>query len=419
MDIIVLNYKQNPQTKVKAEDIPNTIPANALAELLKNDSDPYYSVEAIDFPVMGNTHIYGVQGSYEKGYFESIEKDLKKKPIPGSKNGHSYSDKPTNDLFLVGMKIEETGNGTGTAYFKNYIPPKDFNGQDNYGLIRDSRLGLLQFSLVSRPVYDEKELETTGKYKVIGTNGGNRNDAVEEGAMKQTVNSRQETDFGLMRDLVKNGQVTLENIDGNIIQNGKVSRPALRQIVSRADCENKAEISEIISMIDKTKNGGKPVDINEIVTAVKNNNIAFADIAKNCGFVVRNVQDEENAKIVENMKKKLGDEPEKKLDTILAENAANAEAIVKNKVIAVYGQPKTKNGDVEADNPAYVYAMDKCKGKNSSEVDSLLVSLKDDPIMKMIASKNADMTTTAVVIGDSKKTGVSKNNIDGIPVIGG
>jgi hypothetical protein len=419
MEYIVLNYKQNPQTKIKAEDIPSTIPANALSELLKNDADPYYSVEAIDFPVIGNTHIYGVQGSYEKGYFESIEKDLKKKPIPGSKNGHSYSDKPSNDLFLVGMKIEETAKGSGTAYFKNYIPPKDFNGGDNYGLIRDAKLGLLQFSLVSRPVYDDKELETTGKYKIIGTNGGNRNDAVEEGAMKQTVNSIQVTDFGLMRDLIKNNQVTLENIDGNIIQNGKVSRPALRQIVSRADCENKAEISELISMIDKTKHGGKPVDVTEISVAVKNGALSVDDIAKNCGFVIRNSDDDVNAKIVENMKKKLGDKPEEKLDTILAENSANTEAIVKNKVIAAYGQPKTKNGDVEADNPAYVYALDKCKGKNSAEVDALLTSLKDDAVMKMIASKNADMDTTAIVIGSHAKTGVSKNNIDGIPVIGG
>lgn len=418
MDYIVLNYKQNPQTKVKADDIPNTIPANALNELLKDDPAPYYSVEAIDFPVMGNTHLYGVQGSYEKGYFESIEKDLKKKPIPGSKNGHSYSDKPTNDLFLVGMRIDETGNGTGTAYFKNYIPPKDFNGQDNYGLIRDAKLGLLQFSLVSRPVYDDVELAKTGKYKVIGTNGGNRNDAVEEGAMKQTVNSKQSDDFGLLRDLVKNGQVTLENIDGSVIQNGKVSRPALRQIVSRADCENKAEYSELISMIDKTKNGGKPVDINEIVTAVKNNNIAFADIAKNCGFVIRNADDEKNAVIVENMKKKLGDEPEKKLDAILAENSANAEAIVMNKVAAVYGAPKIKNGDAEIDNPKYVYALDKCK--NAKDVDAALSALKDDAIMKVISSNAADITSEVnIIVENGKKPVASKNNVDGIPVIGG
>lgn len=419
MDYIVLNYKQNPQTKVKADDIPNTIPANALNELLKDDPAPYYSVEAIDFPVMGNTHLYGVQGSYEKGYFESIEKDLKKKPIPGSKNGHSYSDKPTNDLFLVGMRIDETGNGTGTAYFKNYIPPKDFNGQDNYGLIRDAKLGLLQFSLVSRPVYDDAELAKTGKYKVIGTNGNNRNDAVEEGAMKQTVNS---FDSGReIMELIESGRFDANTrVEGeNPVLNGVVYRSVLHRIMSKSDVVTKNMIGEMISAIDrKTKNGGKPVDINEIVTAVKNNNIAFADIAKNCGFVIRNADDEKNAVIVENMKKKLGDEPEKKLDAILAENAANAEAIVMNKVAAVYGAPKIKNGDAEIDNPKYVYALDKCK--NAKDVDAALAALKDDAIMKMISSNAADITSDVnIIVENGKKPVASKNNVDGIPVIGG
>lgn len=392
-NFVVLNFKQT-QSKLKADDIANTIPANQLAELLNGDSNPYYSVEAIEYPAQGNTHIWGVPGEYTEKYFQSLEKNLKKNVIPGSKNGHSYGGKPTNDIFLVGMQIASNGDGTGTAYFKNYIPPKDFNGGDNYGLIRDAKLGLLQFSLVSKPVYDEKELKKSGKYLIIGSNGGDRNDAVEEGAMKQTVNSSDGVDFGLMRDLISNGQVTLENIDGNVIQNGKVSRPVLRQIVSRADVENKAEYSELISMIDKTKNGGKTVELKEAIdmvgVAVKNGQAVFADIAKNagCDKLIRNAEDDKNAEMVKALNSlELGDNPVEKVKAILAENKANAEAIVKNRVIAEYGMPE-KDG---TKNTAYEYALSKCVGKNGAELDAAMNALKEDGVMKAIRGSQADI----------------------------
>jgi hypothetical protein len=393
-DFIVFNYKQSNRSKVKPEDIPNLAPEQAMNELLKDDQNPYFSVEAIKFPVMGNTHIWGVQGSYEEGYFKAIESNLKNGVIPGSKSGHSYSDKPTNDLFLVGIRIDSSSDGSGTAYFKNYLPPKDYNGNDNYGLIRDAKLGLLEFSLVSEPVYDEKELAKTGKYKIIGAKEYNRNDAVERGAMKQTVNSKQVADFGLLRDLVSNGQVTLENIDGNVIQNGKVSRPALRQIVSRADCENKAEYSELISMIDKTKNGGKTVELKEAIdmvgVAVKNGQAVFADIAKNagCDKLIRNAEDDKNAGIVTALNSlELGDNPVEKVKAILAENKANAEAIVKNRIIAEYGLAE-KDGKK---NTAYEYAYSKCVGKNGKELDDAMNALKDDGVMKAIRGSQADI----------------------------
>jgi len=517
VDFVVLNYASSGQTQVTANQIETMIPPHVWNELSKDDNQPYFSVEAIKYPVIGNTHIPGTPGTYEESYFNSLKESVKKAPIPGSKDGHSDSSKPSNDLFTVGVRVDSNGNGTGTAYFKNYIPPMGFE-TSNFGLIRDAKIGLLRFSLVSKPVYEiTAGANGMSEYHIVGTKGGDRNDAVEEGAMHQTVNSKNAAgdvdafrnfhsarvrdpadfkqdgrwanttidktkgiqlvtgqllnppkgqegslvaqayrfpidkfspsevrkwmkdhdlkyikvsvgkdykgensiDFDVLKILVTNGQFDRKDKDGEVIQNGFVSYPVLRRMVSNADCESKTEIAELLSLMDKTKNGGKPVDVIEISVAVKNGALSVDDIAKNCGFVVRNAEDVENAKIVENMKKKLGDKPEEKLDAILAENAANAEAIVKNKVVAVYGQSKTKNGDVEADNPAYVYAIDKCKGKNSTEVDAILLALKDDSVMKMIASKNADMDTTAIVIGGNASIGVSKNNIDGIPVIGG
>jgi hypothetical protein len=416
-DFVVLNFKQTA-SKLSADDIANTIPANQLAELLNGDASPYYSVEAIEYPAQGNTHIWGVPGEYTEKYFQSLEKNLKKNVIPGSKNGHSYGGKPANDIFLVGMKLVSNGDGTGTAYFKNYIPPKDFNGGDNYGLIRDAKLGLLQFSLVSKPIYDEKELAKSGKYLIIGSKGGDRNDAVEEGAMKQTVNSADGVDFGLMRDLIKNGQVTLENIDGNVIQNGKVSRPALRQIVSRADCENKAEYSELISMIDKTKNGGKTVELKEAIdmvgVAVKNGQAVFADIAKNagCDKLIRNETDDKNAELAKALNSlELGDNPVEKVKAILAENKANAEAIVKNRIIAEYGMPE-KDG---AKNTAYDYALSKCVGKNGKDLDDALNALKDDGVMKAIRGSQADIFMQVIHTENAKPE--TNKTYNGVPVI--
>ena len=421
-DFIVFNYKQSNKSKVKAEDIPNTVPEALMNELLKDDPTPHYSVEAIKFPVMGNTHIWGVQGSYEKGYFEALENNLKNGVIPGSKSGHSYSDKPTNDLFLVGVRIDSSSDGSGTAYFKNYLPPKDYNGNDNYGLIRDAKLGLLEFSLVSEPVYDEKELAKTGKYKIIGAKEYNRNDAVERGAMKQTVNSKENGNFGLMRDLVSNGQVTLENIDGNIIQNGKVSRPALRQIVSRADCENKAEYSELISLIDKTKNGGKTVELKEAIdmvgVAVKNGQAVFADIAKNagCDKLIRNEMDDKNADMIKALNAlNLGDKPIDAITAILAENKANEEAIVKNRIIADYGMPE-KDG---AKNTAYDYALSKCIGKNGAELDAAMNALKDDGVMKAIRGSQADIFMQVITSSNTKPETVRTVNGAKVLEIGG
>lgn len=417
-DFIVFNYKQSNRSKVKAEDIPNLAPEQAMNELLKDDPSPYFSVEAIKFPVMGNTHIWGVQGSYEEGYFRAIESNLKNGVIPGSKSGHSYSDKPTNDLFLVGIRIDSNSDGSGTAYFKNYLPPKDYNGHDNYGLIRDAKLGLLEFSLVSEPVYDDKELAKTGKYKIIGAKEYNRNDAVERGAMKQTVNSKESNDFGLLRDLVSNGQVTHENIDGNVIQNGKVSRPALRQIVSRADCENKAEYSELISMIDKIKNGGKTVELKEAIdmvgVAVKNGQAVFADIAKNagCDKLIRNAEDDKNAETVKALNAlNLGDKPIDAIKAILAENKANAEAIVKNRIIAEYGMPE-KDGKK---NTAYEYAYAKCAGKNGADLDAAMNALKDDGVMKAIRGSQADIFMQVITSSNSKPETVK--TVNGVKVL--
>jgi len=421
-DFVCLNYAQTLQTEITARDIDNTIPAAAMNELLKDDLTPYFSVEAIKYPVIGNTHIWGVNGVYEEGYFDSLAEALKTRTIPGSKDGHSDSSKPANDIFVTGMKMVKNGDGSGTAYFKIYIPPKGFI-TDNAGLIRDAKLGLLRFSLVSKPQYDQQKLQSMNEYHIIGTRGGDRNDAVEEGAMSQTVNGKQDIDIGLMRDLVNNGQITQENSDGKMILNGKVSRPALRQYVSRADVENKAEISELISLIDKSTNGGKTVDMNEatgfITNALANNSANVNDIAKKIGLgdKLRNSEDEKNAETVKALNAlNLGEKPLDKIQAIIAENTANADAIVKNKIVAVYGVDSKDVDGKKTENTAYAYAYGKCKGLNGKELDDAMNALAADPVMKAIRGNQADPFMQKIETLNGEATNEPKT-INGIQVI--
>jgi len=420
-DYVCLNYAQSLQTEITAKDIENTIPQSAMNELLKDDPTPYYSVEAIKYPVIGNTHMWGIPGIYEEGYFDSLAEALKVRTIPGSKDGHSESSKPANDIFMVGMKIVKNGDGTGTAYFKNYIPPKGFI-TDNAGLIRDAKLGLLRFSLVSKPQYDQQKIQSLNEYHIIGTKGGDRNDAVEEGAMSQTVNSKQDIDIGLMRDLITNGQITQENNDGKMILNGKVSRPALRQYVSRTDVENKAEIAELLSLIDKKTNGGKTVDMNEatgfIGNAIANNSVNINDIAKKIGLEgkLRNSEDEKNAELVKTLNAlNLGENPIEKIKSVLAENTANAEAIVKNKVVEVYGVESKDIDGKKAENTAYTYAYGKCKGLNGADLENAMNALKDDAVMKAIRGNQADPFMQKIETQNSVPA--QNKTIGGIPVI--
>ena len=62
-EIVVLNYKSSGQTKVTADQIETMIPADKWDELAKNDPAPFFSVESIQYPAIGNTHMYGVPGT--------------------------------------------------------------------------------------------------------------------------------------------------------------------------------------------------------------------------------------------------------------------------------------------------------------------------------------------------------------------
>ena len=246
------------------------------------------------------------------------------------------------------MNVNPDGK-SGTVYLKIYIPSFGFE-TTNAGFIRNVKAKNVHYSLVTYPVGDLRKDEKDGTVKMhfTGSIGYERNDAVpfEGGAMKQRVNTSevQKINFELARELIENGKISRDDNGEEFLVNGKVSRPMLRRMVANADCERKSEIGELISMIDKRKNGGKPVELKEAMEAVKNaaanGAVNLADLMKNCGGegLLRNAEDDKKIALANSLTAKLGDKPVEALDAILAENKANAAATVENAVVSAFGR---------------------------------------------------------------------------------
>lgn len=393
--VVFLNYKQSTNTNIPAvTDIPIGN-KKILDKLTNGDPSPMFKSEAIDFPVIGTG------GVYEKSFFKSFINVCKERPIPGSKRGHENTSRPSNDFYMVGGQLIENADGkSGTAVFLMYIPPFG-DTTDNTGFKRDADAGLVNFSLVSAPEYNiKKDDDGVERRHFTKTNGYERNDAVEygAGAMAQVVNSKQGIDFDELKKLVTNGKYSRKNIDDEIIQNGKVSYPVLRSMIARADCENKTEIGNILSMIDKASNGRKTMDVElqeaveRVQNAAKNGSIVLADVFKNAGIALRTEDDKKNEELVKALNaKNLGADPLKEIDSIIAQNKANADAIVKNEVATVFGSEKVKNAKgEEVENPAYTYAFEKCSGKSGDALKNEIEAVKNSAVMKGIRANQAD-----------------------------
>lgn len=394
--VVFLNYKQSSNTNIPAvTDIPIGN-KKILDKLTSGDPSPMFKSEAIDFPVIGTG------GVYEKSFFKSFINVCKERPIPGSKRGHEYASRPSNDFYMVGGQLIESADGkSGTAVFLMYIPPFG-DTTDNTGFKRDAEAGIVNFSLVSAPEYNiKKDEDGVERRHFTKTNGYERNDAVEygAGAMAQVVNSKQnDIDFDELKTLVTNGKFSRKNIDDEIIQNGKVSYPVLRSMIARADCENKTEIGSILSMIDKASNGRKTMDeelkeaVERVQNAAKNGSIVISDVFKNAGIALRTEDDKKNEEMVKALNaKNLGADPFAAIDTLIAQNKANADAIVKNEVATVFGAEKVKNAKgEEVENPAYTYAFEKCSGKSGDALKNEIEAVKNSAVMKGIRANQAD-----------------------------
>ena len=182
---VALNLKAAPVT-IRAESVPTLVPSSVMVDLQRGDPEPYFKLQAIKYPVEGSGVYPSAKAIYTERFFESFLGVCRTRPIPGSKRGHEPASRPATDFYLVGGKLEKSGNGKGTVYLKNYVPPQG-DTTSNVGLIRDMKAGIVHFSIVTRPKYETVD----GEQRFTGSAGYERNDAVEygTGAMDQSTNA--------------------------------------------------------------------------------------------------------------------------------------------------------------------------------------------------------------------------------------
>lgn len=397
--VLFFNYAKSKSALPDASTIDTLVPKAAMAALTNGDAEPFFKVEAIDFPAKGSG------GVYDGSFFKSFINVTKERPIPGSKRGHEWTSRPNSDFYTVGGRVDSLDNGkTGTAYFKIYIPPSG-DGTDNAAFKRDAAAGIVHFSLVTKPDYNVKsekdEMGNTVQVRhFTATVGMERNDAMEygAGAMNQVVNSLEGFDFSRARELIAAGKFDRDTkIEGSPLQNGKVYRSALRLIASRANGADVSEVAELISMIDKFKNGGKSVDRDEAITLIgnliANGKERIGDVAKALGFgdKIRNEQDDANADTVKALNAKLGEKPIERLDAILAENGAAQASAVEKAVESVAGPRLIKNAmGVDVENPSHSYAAKACTGLRGDALRNAVEALKKDPVIVALNAQRAD-----------------------------
>lgn len=316
----VLNYAVDEKIRVLGEnEVPTLVPSEKLLVLMNGDGAPYFKIQAIKYPIRGSG------GIYEESFFQSFVDVTNSRPIPGAKRGHWRANRPESDFYMIGGKLEPNGDGTGTVYFKNYIPPLG-DGSDNARFIQDAKAGIVNFSLVSAPSYTVDE---NGVYHFTGTEGYERNDAVEfgTGAMKQQTNadgeSLIESSVRKLRELIKAGEVDRNSkwtppaeVDKKwfLIENenepedskarysypygkdGKVYRSALRSIASRAaqnDLEDLATLAtEMLAIVDSE---GEKMNKEEMLLKLTNmrtnGELTNVELVKAFGLVLENTEE--------------------------------------------------------------------------------------------------------------------------------
>jgi len=415
-NVETLIYHNKKRLSVTEKEIPTLVPNDVMSSLLNGDDDPYYKIEAIDYPANGTG------GIYEKSFFDSFVNGLKERPYPGSKRGHEFTSRPASDFYTVGGSVVPKNDTSGTVYLKMYIPKQgDFTSND--GFIRDAKAGIVNFSLVTYPEYTVTPSKDGNDIRhFTASKGYERNDAVEygAGAMEQQVNSKKTETFNFeeAKILINDGHYKRTGkSDGDIIQNGVVMRPVLRAMLSHADVENKSELSELVSMIDRNHNGGRKnmdEELETIKNGLDNGAININAVADKLGIAskLRNADDEKNAAAVKELNSMFGN-PSDLLAAVKAMKTANEsteKVAVENAVIQAFGQPKVKNGKNEdVDNKCYIRAMELCANKKGDELTKAIENAKNDVFIKDELSMRADNNSSFNTIVDNKNGTVGKS----------
>jgi len=337
----LLNLQESESAEkisITPESIPNMIPEEILNKWIEGDTDPFYKLQKIEYPIVANRLIY------EESFFESFISKLKERPIPGSKAGHSifWGARSNTDFVMVGAKLESNGDGTGIVYFKNYIP-KEGEGGSNERFILENKSDMIHYSLVTIPK-EIIEVNESGEtvVRVIESVKGERNDAVEygTGAMKQVTNNLEEEE------------------------------------------EQTMDKNEILKRLNAMKSTGE-ITLTEIVDAM--------------GIKDRIITEEHSAALaVMNVMKEAGIiDPVKEIQDLKNQIAENEKATVNALMTETYGAPHT----TEKPNLLRQYAENSLKDKTGKEVNAGIEALKEDPIALKFAAEIADQDSDTNNLG--------------------
>lgn len=354
---VLLNYQENLVKEIiDPNTIKNTIPDKALKEFQKDDPEPYYKVQKIEYPITAN----GI--NYHESFFKSFISKLKDRPIPGSKSGHSifWGERPNTDFIMVGGKIESKGNGKGFVYFKNYIPPSGAE-TSNETFIRENKADMVHFSLVTYPKYEiETEDDGSEIINAVESLRGERNDAVEwgMGAMGQETNQKDHNDQEI--DLIDNKEGGENNL-------------------------NKEELLKVLN------------------TMKANADITLIEVAEAMGLKNQVITDEhiEAVKIVNSLKELGMKDPVKDYEKLKNKISADKESVRNARLDKEYGPEKDPVTNKE--NLLRTYAGQKAAGLDGEELENAIKDLKDDPIAKRFAAERADYNSEANTIGVVEK----------------
>lgn len=417
------NFRAESDAKlnINPDTIPTLIPSESVKLLMEGDKDPYYKIQAIPYPSKGNGW------NYTESFWQSYIGKLNQRAYPGSARGHStmWGSRNTADLFVIGGEVKSNGDGTGTVYLKNYIKPVGESG-DNSIFIAMNKAGMIDYSIVSR-TRDETFQKADGSWECncIESMGGERNDALDygDGAMEMKTNA------GAMDEikeeivtLIRAGKVDKTskwNSSGNDMEilpgfaygkDGLVFYSALRQTSNRAKNNGNLDIArladDLVREIDRTKTnkGNCKVDkketLDSIATLKTNGEITLAEVAKVMGLEgqLKTNADSEAVTKYNAVVAVLGDDPVAKAKELADSLKVNAQKERDEKIVALAGAKENADKTV---NPRYQYASVMLKDLEGEKFNAALEALRNDPYMKATASLMADMTTTAIVIGEN------------------
>jgi hypothetical protein len=332
----------------EAVDIPTLVPETKLKLWMDGDEKPYYKLQAINYPIVAN----GV--NYKESFFAEFISKLNSRPIPGSKTGHSmtWGERPPTDFLLVGGKLQKNGDGSGTVFFKNYIPPVGASGPNDV-FIRENKSDMVHFSVVAY-TKDEIIQDDTGiTVNVIGSIKGERNDAVEYGlgAMEQKTNVEDKPAVG-----------GIKNILGEVYM----------------DPEKKKELMK--TLIGLKVNG----------------EITLPDIADGMGLKHQIVTEEHAVAVkVVNTLKEIGVTTIDQVKAMQKQIADGAAEVRGATITKMFGGEKNANG---TDNLLRKYICSQIKDESGDALTARLNALKEDPIAKKFAAEQADHTSDANVV---------------------